>query len=173
VVVTSFKDGVATLKVSGFNVLKNDAMPKAVWDVAVGDEVVLGYGYQRALLIAPSEELYYNITKQLNLKWIHPDIFATMLSFNAHPTPLKSDFKEFSNTMSVGVIFFFLDDKLYMVDAQSFKVLSVVDTPFKNPEKADLPFYTRVGEIDSHWWNFGEGTDKLESYSYYKKLLGE
>lgn len=172
-VVTSFKDGVATLKVSDFSVLKNDALPKAIWNVEVGDDVVLGYGYKRALLIAPNEKLYYDITKQLKLKWVHPDIFATMLSFNAHPTPLKSDFKEFSDTMSVGVVFFFIDGKLYMTDAKSFKVLNVVDTPFKQPKDVKLPFYTRVGKIDSHWWNFGEGTDELESYSYYKKLIGE
>jgi len=177
VVVTDFdkNKSIATLKISDFKALKNDALPKAVWNVEKGDEVVLAFGYDRGLLIVPDEELYYKITKQVNVKWIHPDLFATMLSFNGHPTPLKSDFQEFSKTMSVGLIFFFLDDKLYMVDAKSFKVLTVVDTPFKESKKEQLPFYTRVKDINSHWWSFFDaGSEELKSYEpYYKKLIGK
>ena len=38
-----------------------------------------------------------------------------------------------------------------------------------------LPFYTRVPEIDSSWWNwFDEGNDELEEYEpHYYSLLVE
>lgn len=173
VVVTAF-DPVskrATLVLREFDMLQNNALPVGKWKPKVGDSVELAFGYSRALLIAPNETIYYRIAKSVNVHWIHPDLFATILSFHGHPTPLKSDFASFGVTASVGLVFFYLQGKVYTVDIQSFKILSISDAPLMQ-ESLKLPFYSRVEEIEANW--FGEGSDELEEYEpHYFELLVE
>jgi len=173
IVVKSFDKNtkIATLKISNYASIKHKALPNGTWEVKVGDTAVLAFGYSKALLVAPSEEIYHRITTATkDLQWTHPDIFATILSFNGHPTPLKSDFKELSLASSVGLVFFYLDKKLYTLDAKSFKILNISEAPLVQ-DNVVLPFYTRVPEIDADWW--GEGSDELESYEphYYSLLV--
>lgn len=160
----------ATLKMSDFVQFKHDALPSANWKVKVGDMAVLAFGYNRALLIAPTEDIYHRVTKATKqVVWLHPDVFATVLSLSGHPTPLKEDFLKMSEDTSVGLVFFFIDQKLLTVDIKSLKIINIIDAPLKQ-DGAKLPFYTRVDEIDGNWW--GDGSDQLESYGpYYLELL--
>lgn len=162
---------IAKLSVSDFDSLANSALPNGRWEVKEGDEAVLAFGYTRGLLIAPSEDIYYRITKGSKLQWIHPDIFATQLSFNGHPTPLRSDFDDISTTAYIGLVFVYLQGKVYTLDARSFKILAVTDAKLEQKD-TKLPFYTRVPEIDAAWW--GEGSDELEKYEpHYFELIAE
>jgi hypothetical protein len=162
---------IATLKLSNFDALKNNALPKGKWKAVVGDKVELAFGYTRALLIAPSEEIYHQITKSVNIQWIHPDIFATILSYRGHPTPLKKDFTAMSVATSVGLLFVYLDKKLYTVDIRSFKILNISEAPLVQ-DTVQLPFYSRVEHIEANWW--GAGSDELKDYeTYYYGLLTE
>jgi hypothetical protein len=173
IVVSSFDANthIATLKVSSFDGLKNNALPTGKWDVKVGDIAILAFGYTRALLIAPSEDIYYRISKSVNTQWLHPDLFATILSFRGHPTPLKEDFIAMSNATSVGLVFLYLNQKVYTLDAKSFSILSITDAPLVQ-EKVKLPFYSRVEEIDAAWW--GEGSSPLKEYEpHYYELLAQ
>jgi len=159
----------ATLKLLPFNALANNALPTGKWKVQKGDEVTLAFAYSRALLIAPSEEIYHQVTKSVKVQWIHPDIFATILSYIGHPTPLKEDFEAMSIATSVGLVFFYLEKKIYTVDIKSFKILGINEAPLVQ-DTTKLPFYTRVEKIEANW--FGEGSDELESYApYYYELL--
>lgn len=173
VVVKSFdkNSSEATLAMSPFHMLDNDSVPNGKWKVKVGDSVELAFGYTRALLIAPNEEIYYRVTKSTNIQWIHPDLFATVLSFTGHPSPLKSDFNAFANATSVGLLFLYLDKKVYTLDIKSFKILSITDAPLEQ-KSTRLPFYTRVEKIESSWWDFGKGSSEVKAYEpYYYKLL--
>ncbi len=164
------KNGVATLKMSKYDDLVHSALPKGKWKVKVGDTVTLAYAYSRALLIAPTEKIYYRITKSAtSVQWVHSDLFATILSLAGHPTPLKTDFETMAKSLSVGLIFFYLDKKLYTVDIRSFKILNISSAPL-NQDGMKLPFYSRIDEIDAAWW--GEGSDELEDYApYYYELM--
>ena len=174
IVVESFdeKSKIATLKMSAYDVLKNNALPNGRWSVESGDTAVLAFGYTRGILISPSENIYHRITKSVkSLQWVHSDVFATLLSFNGHPTPLREDFTEFSIATSVGIVFIYLDKKLFTLDAKSFKILTITDAQLKQ-DTTQLPFFTRVQEIDAAWW--GAGSDVLLSYEpYYYELLIE
>lgn len=174
IVVTGFdsQSKIATLKMTPYDALKNNALPSGRWMVKVGDEAILAFGYTRGTLIAPNEEIYHRITKSVkNLQWVHPDIFATILSFNGHPTPLRDDFTKFSISTSVGLLFIYLEQKLFTIDVKSFKILTITEAQLKQ-ESTQLPFYTRIQKIDAAWW--GEGSDELKSYEpYYYKLLTE
>jgi len=174
VVVKNFDNNthIATLVLSDYDALRQNALPSGEWHVEVGDDVVLAFGYSRGLIIAPNDDIYYRIaraTKQL--QWIHPDIFATILSFNGHPTPLRKDFTILSKAASVGLIFLFLNEKVYMVDSKSFVILNITDAPLKQ-KRVKLPFYTRVEQIEAAWW--GDGSDEMTRYEpHYFELLKE
>ena len=172
VVVTNFdeKSGVATLKMMKFTTLKNNALPTGGWEIIPGDTVELAFGYSRALLIAPSEEIYHRISKGVQIQWIHPDLFATVLSFRGHPTPLKEDFEAMGIASSVGLLFIYLDKKLYTVDIHSLKILNISDAPLTQ-DSVKLPFYSRVEKIEANW--FGAGNDELDAYEphYYELLI--
>jgi hypothetical protein len=164
----------AILKLSDYDALKNNSLPNGKWSVEVGDTAVLAFGYTRGLLVAPNEEIYHRISKSVqNIQWIHPDLFATILSFNSHPTPLREDFTKFSIATSTGLIFIYLDKKVFTIDARSFKILAISDADLKQ-ENIKLPFYTRVEKIETAWWKFwGEGLEEMKEYEphYYELLL--
>ncbi len=163
---------IATLKMADFSQLRQNSLPLGKWKPTVGDIAILAFGYSRALLVAPTEDIYYRITSAAEqVQWVHPDLFATILSFSGHPTPLAEDFTKMSIGAAAGLIFFYLDKKLYTVDAKSLKVINISVAPLEQ-EGAQLPFYSRVEEIEANW--FGEGSDELESYEpYYFELLIE
>ena len=172
VVVTSYDKAkeIATLKMSEFNALVNNALPSGRWEPVVGDIVELAFGYNRSLLIAPSEEIYHRVTSSIKTQWVHSDIFAMVISYRGHPTPLKEDFEAMANASSVGLVFIYLDKRVYTVDVKSFKILNVSDAPLAQDE-VKLPFYSRVEEIEANWW--GEGSGELEEYEphYYELLV--
>jgi len=92
-----------------------------------------------------------------------------MLSYKGHPTPLQKDFKNFCNNVSVGLLFFYIEQNLYTVDCHSFKILNIQNAPLQQKEQK-LPFYSRLEKIEANW--FGEGSDELEDYEpYYYELL--
>ena len=160
----------ATVALSQYTLFRNNNLPDMKLKPEVGDKVVLAYGYNRGLLIAPNEEIYYRLSKALQGEvFVHPDVFATMLSYHGHPTPLKEDFSDFCNNVTTGLIFFYLEQKLYTVDCQSFKILNTQNAPLEQKSKK-LPFYSRVEKIDANW--FGEGSSEIEDYEpYYYELL--
>ncbi|MDH4944636.1 plasminogen-binding N-terminal domain-containing protein [Sulfurimonas sp. C5] len=161
----------AMIKMKEFELLQNNALPSGKWKVTVGDSVELATSYSRSLLIAPNEEVYYQVSKSVETQWIHPDIFATLLSINGHPTPLKEDFGAFSSSTATGLVFIYLEKKLYTVDMKSFKILAISDTPLIQ-DSVKLPFYSRMEKIDASW--FGEGSSEMESYEpHYYELLVE
>jgi len=162
---------IATLQLSEFDALRNNALPTGKWKAVEGDMVELAFAYSRAVLISPSEEIYHQITKSVKIQWVHPDIFATILSYRGHPTPLKEDFDAMHIATSVGLLFIYLDKKLYTVDMRSFKILNISDAPLVQ-DSVKLPFYSRVDHIEANWW--GDGSDELTDYeSYYYMLLTE
>jgi len=161
----------AQLTLHPFTALRNNSLPREKRKVAVGDSVVLAFGYSRALLLAPSESLYHEISKRVHVTWVHPDLFATMLSFAGHPTPLYSDFAKFSNSLSAGLLFLYLDQKVFTIDMKSFAILNIADAPFV-AKKEQTPFYTRFKSIDAAWW--GEGSSRMQSYGpHYYALLAK
>jgi len=173
VVVISFDEtsSIATLKMSKYDDLVHSALPKGKWKAKVGDGVILAYGYSRAVLIAPNEEVYYRITKSAtSVQWVHTDLFATILSFQGHPTPLKEDFDRMAKATTVGLYFFYLDQRLYTIDARSFVILNISPAPLIQ-DSVKLPFYSRIDEINAAWW--GDGSDELEDYEihYYELLV--
>jgi hypothetical protein len=160
----------AVLRLSPYKQISQPYLASMEYHAAVGDEAILAFGYDRALLIAPSSDTYYRIKNALpSLEWVHPDIFATLLSSNGHPTPLKKDFHELCDTSAIGLLYIYIDANLFTLDCQSMHILQITPAPIKQTS-TQLPFYNRIGTIDANW--FGAGSSRLKAYApYYFKLL--
>ena len=161
---------IATLNLQPYDGLRQNSLPNGKWKPEINDELVIAFGYTRALLIAPNEAIYHNITSRVkSLAWQHPDGFATTLSYAGHPTPLKEDFNNFCRGSATGLLYIYTNHALFTLDCKSLKLLQITPAGFKEKE-TKLPFYSRVDKINAAWW--GEGSDELENYEpYYLELM--
>ncbi len=153
-----------------FDALAQDALPTPKTLPQPGDEVILGYLYDRATIIAPNLTTYQQIANKLNEELLHPDLFATELSKAKHPAPTYADFKNFCNKYALAKIYLALKDEVAIVDCYSFK--KVGSLPLQTSDKSiKLPFYSRLDEIESSIFDFFGKKEIDNYYSYYKKLL--
>jgi len=152
--------------------LEQSALPTGTWTPKVNDEVILGYNYHRALLIAPNPSIYKKVTDYHKERyWVHPDIFAANLSYNGHPSPLVEDFTQTCRANNIGIVAFVFDQSIISVDCQSFEIIQNKSIS-EQTDEIQLPFYTRVTKIEASW--FGEGSSEMKAYSpYYVNLLAE
>ena len=158
-------NGRAILKLSEYDGLRQNSLPSGNWVPQPSDTAVLAYDYERALLIAPNDDTYDVITKSIpGIEWIHPDNFATYLSYEGHPTPLVEDFKRYCTANSVGLLYVQSAQNLFTLDCKSFALLQT--TPSMNKTTSEqTPFFTRIPTIRAAWW--GEGSSRLDSYEPY------
>lgn len=167
---TNPANGRAILEISDYNGLHQNALPSGNWKPKPSDIAVLAYDYERALLIAPNDDTYNAVTKSISsLEWIHPDNYATFLSFEGHQTPLVDDFQSYCTANSIGLLYIQSANQLFTLDCKSFTLLQT--TPFeKVSEKEQTPFYTRITKIRAAWW--GKGSSSLKSYEpYYLDII--
>ncbi|SMC09005.1 plasminogen-binding N-terminal domain-containing protein [Nitratiruptor tergarcus] len=153
-----------------FDALAQEALPKPKTLPASGDEVILGYLYDRATIIAPNLTTYQQIAKEVQEEILHPDLFATELSKAKHPAPSYEDFKNFCNKYALAKIYLALKDEVAIVDCYSFEKIDALPLHSRS-KKIKLPFYSRIKEIETSIFDFF-GTKEIDNYySYYKKLL--
>lgn len=163
-------NGRAILALSDYDGLRQNSLPSGNWTPMPSDTAILASDYHRALLIAPDEDSYDAITKSIpGLDWVHPDNYATYLSYEGHPTPLKEDFKRYCTANSVGLLYIQTGNTLFALDCKSFEHLQNSPSALK-VEKAQTPFYTRIPTIRAAWW--GAGSSRLDSFEpYYLELI--
>jgi hypothetical protein len=164
--------GVATLTLSDYQGLKQNSLPKGNWKVQAGDEAILAFGYSRAILLAPSEDIYHIITKNVHgVEWVHPDNFATYLSYNAHPAPFKEDISGYCTLAEVGLLYTYVNNALFTLDCQTLSLIQLTPVELET-QNVKLPFYSRVEEITTSWWVWGAASRPLEAYApHYLELL--
>ncbi|MDD5716604.1 MAG: plasminogen-binding N-terminal domain-containing protein [Sulfuricurvum sp.] len=155
----------AILKLSEYDGLKQKALPGGNWVPKSSDLAVIAYDYERALMIAPSDDTYDTLTKGIHgVEWIHPDNFAAYLSNEGHPTPLVEDFKNYCTANSVGLLYIQTAQNLFTLDCKSFTLLE--HTPANaSSDTVQTPFYSRIPLIRASWW--GKGSSRLERYEPY------
>lgn len=165
-------NGIAGLKLSPYTGLRQNSLPKGRWVPQKGDEAILGFGYSRALIIAPTDEIYHTLASRFpSLELVHPDEYAAYLSIQGHPSPTKEDFASFCTAVSAGLLYFYVEESLITADCKSMSLLQITPLPLPR-ENLKLPFYSRVEEIRDGWW--GKGSDPLKEYDpHYIKLLAE
>ena len=163
--------GKATLRFEKFEMLAQGAFPDAGVKPAVGDEVIVNYLYNRALIVAPNQTVYNEVTKKYNeLTWIHPDVVAAYLAKLYRPNPDKTIFQKACYQNTASLIFFGIRDKGYFVDCHNFNILETI--AITQTEDIQLPFYSRVKNIDSTLfsWDSGYIGEYNNYYEYALKL---
>ncbi|MDD2828580.1 MAG: plasminogen-binding N-terminal domain-containing protein [Sulfuricurvum sp.] len=150
---------------SEYDGIRQNSLPNGKWSPKAQDEVIIASDYGRGLLIAPNDDTYNAVSKSIpNIEWTHPDLYATYLSHEGHPTPLVSDFHRFCSAGSVGLLYIQTTETLFTLDCKNFSLLQTLSSNSIGKE-SKTPFYSRVPTIRSAWW--GEGSSKLESYEPY------
>ena len=163
------KDGFAKVRFEVFDLLSQSAFPLPGILPQNGDNIILNYLYDRALIVAPNKSVYDNITKHFKeITWIHPDLMASYLASEYKPNPDREDFQEACRQSSAGLIFFALNKKGYFADCQSFKILKTYDS--KQVKAYQVPFYTRVRGVETAFWKLS-GKQISDYNSHYGSLL--
>ena len=136
-----------------------------------GDTVILNFLYNRALLVVPNAEIYEQIVAAFpNITFIHPDLAGAHLSYNFKPNPSRDDFRKMCSNNAAGLIFIALDKESLFADCGSFESLKT----FASGEVSyyQIPFYSRVGKIDTMFFDVLNG--QINDYDrHYRYLLGQ
>lgn len=155
--VTSSNDEYSLLSLSAFDDLEQDAIPTTKRVAANNDTFILNYLYDASLLIAPTSQSFSVVREKFRKNnFLHADIFATHLKLENEPLPSKETFIKFSKFQNIGTIFFVVNNQVYVVDAKTFSVLHSYPILYSNNDE-QLPFYTRVAEIDKAFWDIDFG----------------
>lgn len=165
------ENGKATVRFEPFRMLAQGAFPDTGVKPTVGDSVIVNYLYDRSLLIAPNQTTYNEISKKpLDIAWVHPDIVAAYLTKLYKPNPDKAVFQQACYQNTASMITFAIKDKAYFVDCHNFNIIHIMQiTP---STETQLPFYSRIKNIDSSLFNWG--SSHIADYNnYYEYLLGQ
>ena len=147
----------SVIEFSKFNDLIQEAIPNTTRKVQNKDIFILNYLYSASLLIAPNQESFINIRQVFsNHNFVHSDIFASHLKIEGEPFPSKEFIKEYTRKENIGTIFYAIDQTVYIFDAKSFKKIASFTFPY-DEEDAQLPFYTRVEQIEEGQFSWLKG----------------
>jgi len=161
----------AVLKVEKFEMLAQGAFPDTGIKPVVGDEVTINYLYDRALIVAPNQAVFNEVTKKYNtITWIHPDVVAAYLAKLYRPNPDKEIFQQACYQNAASIIFIAIENKGFFVDCHNFNIIQSIDVT-NNGTEPELPFYSRVNkQIESSWFNWS--SSRIVDYNnYYAYLL--
>lgn len=170
--VTESNENNSTIKILVENVIPQDAIPTTNLKPSVGDIFIINHLYSASMMIVPNFEAE-QVTRKAFPKYsfLSSDIFAGYLKINETPAPTKDIIQSFAKTNNLGTVLFYVDNKLYLVDTLSFKVIKTYNLPVKN-KKFISPFLTNVKNIETGVLDF-TSLEKIENYNkYYKELLG-
>ncbi len=159
------------LKIHYNDMFNQDAIPNSKLKVKKNDTLLINHLYKNSLLLVPNHTVK-NIVKKLYKKqrFLSEDFFASYLKLNDNPIPKQKDMIKFCHEQQIGTIFITIENKLYILDANSFKLLDKITLNIKSNE-INVPFFSKIKDIEVGFWNFGD--KKIKNYNqYYKKLLG-
>ena len=163
--------GFAKVRFEVFDALEQKALPLPGILPKSGDELVLNYLYDRSLIVAPNKEIYSEVVGAFKgVTFIHPDIVGSYLSYEYKPNPSRDDFRKMCNQSAAGLIFIAMNNEAVFADCQSFEPLKRFQSGAV--KYYQLPFYTRVKDIDTVFWKWG--SEQISDFDrHYKALLKE
>ena len=161
----SLGNGKASVKPHTAILHKN--IPSIQTVVTSGDNVVFGNFYNNALLIAPNQVAYKQITQKFQRTWIHPDAFALDFMQKGLTTMSMETIEDFAKKNQIGLVLVVASDRLLIIDPISKKIIG--STGLKtNPNTAITPFYARFDQKNISFFNFSE-----KNYTpYFQSMAG-
>lgn len=166
--VVSKNGGFAKVRFEVFDSLAQAALPIPAVMPQNGDDIVLNYLYNRSLIIVPNKEIYDEVTKAFkDITFIHPDLIGSYLSYEYKPNPSRDDFRKMCSQSAAGLIFIAMNNEAVFADCQSFEILKTFQSGAV--KYYQLPFFTRVKNIDTVFWKFESG--HISDFDRHYKLL--
>ena len=163
----SLGDGKASVKPHTAILHKN--IPSIQTAVTKGDHVIFGNFYNNALLIAPNQVAYKQITQKFQRTWITPDAFALDFMQEAETKISMEILERFAKKNQVGLVLVVSSSELLVIDPISKQIIG--RTGLKtNPNSAMTPFYARFKQIDLSVFSVG---DNSKTYTpYFQSVAG-
>lgn len=148
--VSSSNASTSIIKFTPFLDLKQDSIPTTNIEITNDDTFILNYLYDASLIIAPNANTFRSVRSKFKKNnFLHSDIFAAFLKTEYRPKPSKDIIQDFAISQNIGTIFFVIESKIFIVDSKTFKIID--EYKIENlSEKNQMPFYTRIEEIESN-----------------------
>ncbi|MGM0533795.1 MAG: plasminogen-binding N-terminal domain-containing protein [Campylobacterota bacterium] len=157
-----------TAKIVDSKMVKNPKLPAIATKPAVGDKVIMGYLYNRSLLIVPNESTFKRAQERYgDIDFVNPDLLAFTLMNEGRELPNRRILQEYCNQNAIGLIYLVTADMGYFIDVNSFEILSV--EPINSGDKRMMPFYMQLQKPGSDL-----GTLFVAFYDLFRQeVLGE
>jgi hypothetical protein len=142
-------------------------IPSIKTDVIAGDKVIFGNFYNNALVIAPNQVAYKQITQKFSRTWIHPDAFALDFMKEGETSLTMHSLNHFAKKNQIGLVLVVASDKLLIIDPISKKIIG--STGLKtNPNSAMSPFYARFNQMNVSLFNLSD----TQYTPYFQSMAG-
>ncbi len=167
-------DGKGKIHFMVYDALKQESLPKPKLAPKPGDEVFLGYLYDRATIIAPDLYTYQSVQNMLgeHLMWLHPDLLFSELAKNKDAAPTKEDLAKYCNKYAVGVLYIVFDGFVHQTDCYTLHSLKKAPVGVK-PQKIQKPFYSRIEKVETSLFDFFGSTEMNDYNAYYRSMVIE
>lgn len=152
--------------------LAQEALPKASILPKVGDKAMFYLFDDRAMIVAKNQADYQKVMDGDNKRWVHPDLFAALLTRERVGEPSAKHFASFCKIHSVGTLYFAIHNKLYITDCQSMETLEERAFDSAPSKEFESPFFKRTGEIETGYLGMLKSSVK-EYEPYYLRVLGK
>ncbi len=164
------KNDKTTLLIFNNKMLKQDAIPTSKLIPQNGDIFIANHLYTSSLLITPNYESSQNIHNLYpKQNFLNPDILASYLKIISTPIPSQKDIQAFCKKNDIGTIFIVINNKFYILDTYSFKKLHMSNINITD-SSTQKPFFTKVTNIETEFFDFGD--EEIKDYNkFYSKLL--
>jgi len=164
---TLITQGSQQAQIGNYTALDHNNLPTIKNSVQKGDRVILGNFYNNLLLIAPNEQVYSQITKNISKNWIHPDLYAMYLIIKEQKQLSWDNLKGFALDNQVGLVLIVTKNKLLIVDPISQVMLK--EEPFSTPVSQTIsPFYARFKQLSNNFL----GADSPQDFPEYYQGVG-
>ncbi|CAA6813435.1 MAG: Unknown protein [uncultured Sulfurovum sp.] len=166
---TTISLGNAKASVEPYTAILHKNIPSIKTEVTVGDKVIFGNFYENALVIAPNQVAYKQITEKFKRTWVHPDALALYFMQEEENALNMELLKRFSKKHQIGLVLVVASKKLLVIDPISKKVIGSTGLN-TNPNTAMTPFYARFKQLDLSVFSVGDN-DK-EYTPYFQSVAG-
>ena len=169
VVINSNKKN-STLKFIDKDIIQQKAIPTTKQIPKNGDQFIINHLYKTSLLIVPNVKAKKNVIDLYPTQnFLNEDFFASHLKIIQQPVPTKETISNFTQSQQIGTIFIVVNEKLYILDSITFKVIDTINLTY-NDKSTNVPFLTKIDNIKQGFWDFS--ADSIKDYNaYYLQLL--
>jgi hypothetical protein len=164
-----------TLRCVKHNGFLQEAMPKIHFDIKIQDKVIISPLGKRAVIIAPTQNVYLQTKKKLKgYEFISSDLLASPLFSEDNPFPEREDFTKLCKRYLIGSLIFGFEKQTAIVDCGTFTQIKEIPNNFSIDKKDIIkPFFHRLEKIETGFWHWF-GSEDIEDFdTYYKELLND